>query len=108
MEKSRVQLDTLFAKMVPYTTEQRVFIVETFLVNVTFNESFREILYFIKYFKNALFRRARPRREDNIKTDLRKTGVEGVDSIRQGQSSVPWRGVVTAARNLRVPQKDDK
>ena len=58
MEKSRVQLDTLLAKMVPYTTEQRVFIVETFLVNVTFNEPFREILYFIKYLKKRIIQKS--------------------------------------------------
>jgi hypothetical protein len=44
--------------MVPYTTEQRVFIVETFLVNVTFNEPFREILYFIKYLKKRIIQKS--------------------------------------------------
>jgi hypothetical protein len=47
----------------------------------------------------------RPRRrwDDNIGTDLRKTGWEGVDRIHLAQDRDHWWAVVNTVMNLRVP-----
>jgi hypothetical protein len=47
----------------------------------------------------------RPRRRwmDNIKTDLREIGWEGMDWIDLDQDSDQWRALVNAVMNLRVP-----
>jgi hypothetical protein len=46
----------------------------------------------------------RPRRrwEDEVRMDLRETGLRGVDWIRLAQDRDRWRGVVSAVMNLRV------
>jgi hypothetical protein len=46
----------------------------------------------------------RPRRrwEDNIKMDLRKTGINGVKCIRLELDRVRWRASVSMAMSLRV------
>jgi hypothetical protein len=46
-----------------------------------------------------------PRRtwENNIKMDLRETGLEGVDWIHVAQDSVQWQALVNTVMNLRVP-----
>jgi hypothetical protein len=47
----------------------------------------------------------RPRRrwEDNIKLDLRETGIEGANWIRPAQDKVQWRAFVGMIMKLRVP-----
>jgi hypothetical protein len=47
----------------------------------------------------------RPRRrwEDNIKLDLRKIGIDGVNWIRLAQNRVQWWAFVNTIMNLRVP-----
>jgi hypothetical protein len=45
----------------------------------------------------------RRRWEDNIKTDLRERGNDGVNCIRLAQDSVQWRAFVNTVMNLRVP-----
>jgi hypothetical protein len=47
----------------------------------------------------------RPRRrwEDNIKLDLRETGIDGANWIRLAQDRVQWRTSVNTLMNLRVP-----
>jgi hypothetical protein len=47
----------------------------------------------------------RPRRkwEDNIKMDLRETGIDGTNWIRLPQDRVQWRAFVSRVTNLRVP-----
>jgi hypothetical protein len=47
----------------------------------------------------------RPRRrwENNIKMDLRKIGIDGVNWIRLAQDRVQWRAFVNTVMNLRVP-----
>jgi hypothetical protein len=47
----------------------------------------------------------RPRRrwEDNIKMDLRETGIDGADWIRLVQDRFQWRAFVNAVMNFRVP-----
>jgi hypothetical protein len=47
----------------------------------------------------------RPRRrwEDNIKTDLRETGVGDVDWIHLAQDRDRWRALTNTVTNLRVP-----
>jgi hypothetical protein len=47
----------------------------------------------------------RPRRrwEDNIKMDLRKTGIDGVSWIQLAQDRVQWWACVNTVMNLRVP-----
>jgi hypothetical protein len=46
----------------------------------------------------------RPRRRwvDNIKTDLREIGWEGVDWIHMAQNNDQWRTLVNTISNLRV------
>jgi hypothetical protein len=47
--------------------------------------------------------RARRRREDNIKMDLREVGSEGTDWIDLAQDRDRWRALVYTVMNLRVP-----
>jgi hypothetical protein len=46
----------------------------------------------------------RPRRrwEDNIKMELRETGIRGANWIRLAQDSVRWPAFVSAVMNLRI------
>jgi hypothetical protein len=44
-----------------------------------------------------------PRWEDNIKMDLRKIGIDGVNCIRVAQDRVQWRAFLNTAMNLQVP-----
>jgi hypothetical protein len=52
--------------------------------------------------KNPL---GRPRRrwDDNIKLDLRKIGIDGVNWIQMAQDRVQWGACVNTVMNLRVP-----
>jgi hypothetical protein len=47
----------------------------------------------------------RPRRrwEDNIKTDLRETGIDWVNWIQLAQDRIQWRTCVNTVMDLRVP-----
>jgi hypothetical protein len=47
----------------------------------------------------------RPRRmwEDNIKMDLRETGIDGANWIRLAQDRIQWQAFVNTVMNLRVP-----
>jgi hypothetical protein len=45
----------------------------------------------------------RRRWEDNIKMDLRDTGIDGENWIRLTQDRVQWRAFVNTVMNLRVP-----
>jgi hypothetical protein len=47
----------------------------------------------------------RPRRmwEDNIKMDLRETGIDGTNWIRLAQDRIQWQAFVNTVMNLRVP-----
>jgi hypothetical protein len=47
----------------------------------------------------------RPRRrwEDNIKLDLRETGIDGMNWIRLAQNRVRWQAFVSTEMNFRVP-----
>jgi hypothetical protein len=47
----------------------------------------------------------RPRRrwEDNIKLDLRETGIDGVNWIQLDQDRVQWWAFLNTMMNLRVP-----
>jgi hypothetical protein len=47
--------------------------------------------------------RPRRMREDNIKMDLRETGIDGANWIRAAQDRVQWRAFVSMVMNLRVP-----
>jgi hypothetical protein len=40
---------------------------------------------------------------DNIKTDLREKGWDGIDWIELAQDRNQWRAVVNTVMNLRVP-----
>jgi hypothetical protein len=46
--------------------------------------------------------RPRCRWEDNIKMDLRETGMAGMNWIRLAQDRVRWRAFVNTVMNLRV------
>jgi hypothetical protein len=48
-------------------------------------------------------RRHRHRWEDNIKMDLRETGIDGANWIHLAQDRVQWWAFVNTAMNLRVP-----
>jgi hypothetical protein len=48
-------------------------------------------------------KRHRCRWEDNIKLDLRETGIDGMNWIRLAQDRVQWRAFVNMVMNLRVP-----
>jgi hypothetical protein len=41
--------------------------------------------------------------EDNIKMDLRETGIDGANGIPLAQDRVQWRAFVNTVMNLRVP-----
>jgi hypothetical protein len=47
----------------------------------------------------------RPRRrwEDNIKMDLRETGIDGANWIRLDQDRIQWWSFVNTVMNLRLP-----
>jgi hypothetical protein len=47
----------------------------------------------------------RPKRrwEDNIKMDLKETGIDGANWIRLAQVRVQWWAFVNTVMNLRVP-----
>jgi hypothetical protein len=47
--------------------------------------------------------RPRPSWEDNIKMDLRETGIDGANWIQLAQDRVQWRAFVNTVMNLRVP-----
>jgi hypothetical protein len=46
--------------------------------------------------------RSRLRREDNIKMDLRETGIDGANWIRLAQNRVQWRACVNRVMKLRI------
>jgi hypothetical protein len=48
-------------------------------------------------------RRPRCRWEDNIKMDLRETGIDGANWIQLAQDRIPWRAFVNTVMNRRVP-----
>jgi hypothetical protein len=47
----------------------------------------------------------RPKRrwEDNIKMDLRETGIDGANWIQLTQDRIQWQALVSTVMNLRVP-----
>jgi hypothetical protein len=47
--------------------------------------------------------RPRHRREDNIKLDLRKIGIEWANWIQLAQDRFQWRAFVNTVMNFRVP-----
>jgi hypothetical protein len=47
--------------------------------------------------------RSRHRREDNIKLDLRETGVDGANWIQLTQDRVQWQTFVNTVMNFWVP-----
>jgi hypothetical protein len=47
--------------------------------------------------------RPRHRWEDNIKMNLRETGIDGANWIRLAQDRVQWRAFVNTVTNIRVP-----
>jgi hypothetical protein len=47
--------------------------------------------------------RPRSRWKDNIKMDLRETGIDGGNWIQMAQDRVQWRVCVNTVMNLRVP-----
>jgi hypothetical protein len=47
--------------------------------------------------------RHRRRWEDNIKIDLRETGIDGVNWIQLAQDRVQWWACVNTVMNLQVP-----
>jgi hypothetical protein len=47
--------------------------------------------------------RPRIRWEDNIKLDLRETGIDGANWIKLSQDRVHWRAFVNTVMNLPVP-----
>jgi hypothetical protein len=47
--------------------------------------------------------RPRCRWENNIKLDLRETGIDGANWIRLAQGRVQWRAFVNTVMNLRFP-----
>jgi hypothetical protein len=53
--------------------------------------------------RQETLRRTRGRWEDNIKMDLRETGIYGVNWILLLQDMVQWRAFVNTVINLRVP-----
>jgi hypothetical protein len=53
--------------------------------------------------RGVLVGRPRRRWEDNIKMDLRETGIDGANWIHLAQDSVHWRACVNTVMNLRVP-----
>jgi hypothetical protein len=50
-------------------------------------------------------RKPRRRWEDNIKMDLRETGIDGANWIQLAQDRVQWRVFVNTVMNLRVPYR---
>jgi hypothetical protein len=52
---------------------------------------------------NRTVGRTRSRWEDNIKTDIKIRGWEGVDWIYMAQDRDQWRALVNTVMNLRVP-----
>jgi hypothetical protein len=48
-------------------------------------------------------RRPMYRWEDNIKTDLREIGIDGVNWIQLAQDRVQWQAFVSTIMNLRIP-----
>jgi hypothetical protein len=47
--------------------------------------------------------RSRRRWEDNIKVDVRETGIDGANWIRLAQDRVQWRTSVNTIMNFQVP-----
>jgi hypothetical protein len=45
---------------------------------------------------------------DNIKTDVRELGWDGMDCIDMAQDRDQWRTLVSTVLNLRVPQNSGK
>ena len=50
-----------------------------------------------------LLGRPRPRWDDNIKMDLQKVGLGGMERINLVQDRERWRVLVNAVMNIRVP-----
>jgi hypothetical protein len=53
--------------------------------------------------ENRPLKRHKRRREDNIKMDLRETGIDGANWIRLAQERVRRRDFVSTVMNLQVP-----
>jgi hypothetical protein len=47
--------------------------------------------------------RPRGRWEDNIKMNLRETGIDGANWIQLAQDRIQWRAFVNTVMDLRVP-----
>jgi hypothetical protein len=47
--------------------------------------------------------RPRCRWQDNIKTDLRGTGIDGTNWIWLAQDRIQWLAFVNTVKNLRIP-----
>jgi hypothetical protein len=63
----------------------------------------RNSIFVGKLVQKRLLRRPRCRWEDNIRTDLRKIGWEGVDWMHLAQDRDQWWDIVNTVTNSWVP-----